>query len=77
MNSLYADGTRECVSDQDTMNIYGISSPRMRVYQTACTPGMLYRNWPPELANSGGQLRYNMPGVHAVWYTRMRGEDIP
>ena len=46
MNSLYAHDTRECVSDQDTMNIYGMSSPHMRVFQTTCTPDIVYHNWP-------------------------------
>jgi hypothetical protein len=49
LNSLYAHGTRECVSDQDTINIYGTSSPHMCVFQTTCTLGILYRNWPPAL----------------------------
>ena len=43
-NSLYAHGSCECVSDPDTMNIHGVSSPQMRVYQTTCIPCMMYHN---------------------------------
>ena len=43
-NSLYAHGSCECVSDPDTMNIHGVSSPQMRLYQTTCIPCMMYHN---------------------------------
>jgi hypothetical protein len=37
-NHLYAHGTRECVHDEDTMDIQGVSSPYMHVRDTICTP---------------------------------------
>ena len=40
--TYYAHGTRECVCDQDTVNIHVVSSPHMRVYQTKCIPAILY-----------------------------------
>ena len=48
MNSLYAHGTRECVSDHDSMTIYGLSPPHMRVCQTICPP----MNFVPQFATA-------------------------
>ena len=46
MNYLYAHGTRECVSDEDTMNIYGVSSP-----PHACIPNYMHpMHFVPQLA---------------------------
>jgi hypothetical protein len=45
-NSLYAaHGTCACVSDPDTININVYLHLQLRVYQTTCTPCIMYHNW--------------------------------